>query len=136
MGSRTGVGAPDRSAPGRSVRPRDDRGQAALELLGAIPVLLLVALVGIQLGIVAHAASQAGTAARAAARTASQDVPGRSPQAAGTAAVSDWLRDDVTVDVETGEESVTATASIDIPSVIPGIGGFGPVHRTAHLPKE
>lgn len=115
-----------------------DRGQAALELLGVIPVLLLVALVGIQLGVVAYAASQANTAARTAARTASQDRDsGPTPEAAGTAAISDWLQDDIqSLTVSGGDDTVTATAVISIPSVIPGIGAFGPVTRTAVLPVE
>jgi Flp pilus assembly protein TadG len=120
-----------RAATGRA---RRDRGQAAIELLGVLPVLLLIALVGVQLGIVAYAASQASTAARAAARTASQDLPGASPQAAGEAAVSGWLR--VSVQVSGDDEDVTATARIKVPSLIPGIGGFGPVTRTARMPRE
>jgi TadE-like protein len=125
-----------RSGPDpRSARdPRSDRGQAAIELLGVLPVLLLIALVGVQLGMVAYAASQASTAARAAARTASQDLPGQSPQAAGEAAVSDWLH--VQIQVGESDEDVTATARIKVPSLIPGIGGFGPVTRTAQMPKE
>jgi TadE-like protein len=102
-----------------------------------LPVLLLIALVGVQLGIVAYAASQASTAARAAARAASQDERGVSPDAAGHAAVSDWLSDDLTLSVSAGgDEEVSATARIRIPSLIPGVGGFGPVTRTAHMPKE
>jgi hypothetical protein len=38
--------------------------------------------------------------------------------------------------VAEGEESVTATATMNIPSLIPGLGGFGPVVRTADMPKE
>ena len=57
-------------------RKRRDAGQVAIEYLGFIPILLIVALAGIQIGAVAYAAEQAGTAARAGARAASlrQDV--------------------------------------------------------------
>ncbi len=45
--------------------PARDRGQVAIEYLGFIPILLLVALAAVQLGLVAYTAQQAGTAARA-----------------------------------------------------------------------
>ena len=54
-------------------RKNRDRGQVALEYLGFVPLLILVALAGIQLGLIAYAAQQAGTAARAGARAASLD---------------------------------------------------------------
>ncbi|MYW29171.1 pilus assembly protein, partial [Streptomyces sp. SID2119] len=44
-----------------------DRGQVALEYLGFLPLLLLVAMGALQLGLAAYAANQAGTAARAGA---------------------------------------------------------------------
>ncbi|MFC8014093.1 TadE family protein, partial [Streptomyces cinereoruber] len=66
-----------RPARATNVRPQPgrarDRGQAAVEYLGFLPILLLVGLAGLQLGIAAYAAQQAGTAARASARAASSD---------------------------------------------------------------
>jgi hypothetical protein len=118
-------------------RKRDrcrDRGSASLEYLGVLPLLLLLALAGIQLGLVAYTASQAGTAARAAARMAARYDPPVSGETAGHNAVSDWLDPQIGIGI-TGD-SVTATATIDVPSVIPGVNIFGPVHRSATMPKE
>ena len=104
-----------------------DRGSASIEFLGFLPILLLVALAGVQLGLVAYVGTQAGTAARTAART---DDPG-----AGTAAVSGWLRG-AHVAVSDGGDAVQATATIPIPSVFPGVSLFGPVTRSATMPRD
>lgn len=55
---------------------RSDRGQVAIEYIGFVPILLFVALCGIQLGWVAYVHEQADTAARTAARVEAQH-PGR-----------------------------------------------------------
>jgi hypothetical protein len=114
-----------------------DRGQAALEYLGMLPFLLLVALTGIQLGLVAYCGEQAGTAARTAARTASEPVPHPDPYEAGRGAVSGWLHDDTYIaPIQDDGGTVTATATVQIPSVIPGVHFFDPVRRSATMPKE
>ena len=64
-----------RLAPARLRGHGRDRGQASIEFLGFLPILLLVALAVVQLGLAAYAVQQAGTGARAAARTASMDGP-------------------------------------------------------------
>jgi Flp pilus assembly protein TadG len=116
------------------VRPRD-RGFASLEYLGMLPFLLLVALTGIQLGIVAYCNEQAGTAARTAARTAAQANPKTDPATAGRNAVSGWVNP--TINPPTGDTAtVTESATVRIPSVIPGISFFDPVTRSATMPKE
>ncbi|MEU9098260.1 TadE/TadG family type IV pilus assembly protein [Streptomyces sp. NPDC048361] len=122
----------------RTHRERD-RGQVALEYIGFVAILLLVGLAAIQLGVAAYAANQAGTAARAAARAASLDKPRPGEQAldpgiAGRAAVSDWLKPDVT-SAGGGGDSVAYTATLTIPSVIPGISDFGTTTRTSTMPK-
>ncbi|MFF5974141.1 TadE/TadG family type IV pilus assembly protein [Streptomyces sp. NPDC012769] len=110
---------------------RRDRGQVAIEYLGFLPILLLIGLVGVQLGLVAYAAQQAGTGARAAARAASVDdtdsVP--DPETAGEAAMSDWIarRSDVS------EAGGRATVTVRIPSLVP-FWTFEPVTRTATMP--
>jgi hypothetical protein len=38
-----------------------DRGQVAIEYLGFLPILLLLAVAGVQLGLAAYTAQQAGT---------------------------------------------------------------------------
>ncbi|WP_329313135.1 TadE/TadG family type IV pilus assembly protein [Streptomyces sp. NBC_01262] len=114
-------------------RRRRDRGSASLEFLGVLPILLLVALAGIQLGLVAYTASQAGTAARAAARMAALHDAPTTGEAAGENAVSDWLN--VTIVFDPTDDSVTATATVDIPSVLPGLDP-GSISRSATMPKE
>lgn len=58
-------------------RASGERGQASLELLGALPVLLVVALVAFQLLAVGYASVLAGSAAEAGAlaMAAGADVP-------------------------------------------------------------
>ncbi|MER5559559.1 pilus assembly protein [Streptomyces sp. NPDC048491] len=122
-------------------RERDDRGQVALEYIGFVAILLLVGLAAIQLGVAAYAANQAGTGARAAARAASLDAPRAGepvldPVAAGTAAVSGWLKPRI-APAGTGGDGVSYTVTIAIPSVIPGLGDgfFGTTTRTSTMPK-
>jgi hypothetical protein len=124
-----------------AVRPRRaprDRGVASLEYLGMLPFLLLVALTGIQLGLVAYCGEQAGTAARTAARTAAQHEPHPDPYRAGKDAVSGWLQEDTYIEnpLEDDGRKVRATAVVRIPSVIPGVHLFDPVRRSATMPKE
>ncbi|MFR9795300.1 TadE/TadG family type IV pilus assembly protein [Streptomyces sp. MS06] len=116
--------------------PRDgtapDRGQVALEYLGFVPVLLLVALAGIQLGLIAYTAQQAGTAARAGARSASLQ---QSAQRGCTQAVSGWLADGTRCTGTDLGDAVRVTADVDIPSLVPG-WDFGQAHRTATMPLD
>ncbi|MFG1810617.1 TadE/TadG family type IV pilus assembly protein [Streptomyces sp. NPDC049040] len=110
---------------------------ASLEYLGMLPFLLLIALAGIQLGLVAYCGEQAGTAARTAARTAALPAPDGGVGAgrvAGQSAVSDWLT--AIIDFPRDDDAITARASIEVPSVLPGVHLFGPVSRSATMPKE
>ncbi|MFE3597897.1 TadE/TadG family type IV pilus assembly protein [Streptomyces sp. NPDC059096] len=120
-------------------RRRRDAGQVALEYLGFIPLLLIVALLAIQLGIAAYTANQAGTAARVAARTASQDELDREldPEPAGRAAISGWLSDDLSFVHSSGARDTTYTAEIEIPSVVPGMEGrWGAAKRSSTMPLD
>jgi hypothetical protein len=106
-----------------------------------LPFLLLVALAGIQLGIAAYCGSQAGTAARTAARTAAlPDTEGGGTAGgnrAGQDAVSGWVDPTISFPFPGYDDrSVTARATVRIPSVLPGVHVFGPVHRDATMPKE
>lgn len=49
-------------------------------------------------------------------------------------AVSDWLS--VSCPASFGDDSVTVTATIHIPSVIPGYDGFGDASKTATMPLD
>ncbi|MFJ1654964.1 TadE family protein [Streptomyces sp. NPDC088337] len=116
----------------RRDRRRRDRGQAAIEYLGFIPILMLLAMAVIQIGLIAYTAQQAGTAARAGARAASLR------QGAGQAcanAVSDWLTGRTSCLPSYGGKEVTVTAAVDIPSIVPG-WHFGKAHKTATMPLD
>jgi len=104
----------------------------ALEYLGFLPVLIIVAMAAVQLGLVAYTAQQAGTAARAGARSASLD---RGAQGACMAAVSSWLADGTDCGEAEGGDEVTVTATVEIPSIVPG-WDFGPARRTATMPVD
>ncbi|MYQ90250.1 pilus assembly protein [Streptomyces sp. SID4946] len=112
----------------RDRRERCERGQVAIEYLGFLPVLLIVALAGIQLGAVAYAAEQAATAARAGARAASlrQDA-----QQACAAAVGGGMR--VSCAEGGGGGSVTVTATVRIPKIV---WSFGDATKSATMPLD
>lgn len=119
----------------RTDTARRERGQVAIEYLGFIPLLLLVGLCAIQLGIAAYTVNQAGTAARAAARTAGQDHRVIGPETAGEHAISSWLADDVDWGSSSGDGTVTYTAHVTIPTVIPGLS-WGRATRSSTMPRE
>ncbi|GAA2936548.1 MULTISPECIES: TadE/TadG family type IV pilus assembly protein [Streptomycetaceae] len=121
----------------RTRTARRDRGQVAIEYMGFIPLLLIVGLCAVQLGVAAYAANQAGTAARAAARTAGHDRPETDPAAAGRGAISDWLADESTFTPSWGDDAVTYTARVKVPSVIPGMeNAFGWAERSSTMPRD
>ncbi|MBA2949109.1 TadE/TadG family type IV pilus assembly protein [Streptomyces himalayensis] len=117
---------------GQSFR-RFDRGQVALEYLGFIPILIIVAMAAVQLGLIAYTAQQAGTAARTAARSASLDNPGW--QQDGRDAVSDWVADGTGFQRTDTFGEVAVTAVVDIPSIVPG-WDFDPARKTAIMPSD
>ncbi|OKJ78075.1 TadE/TadG family type IV pilus assembly protein [Streptomyces sp. CB02460] len=111
------------------------RGQAAIEYVGVLTLLLVVALAVAQLGIAVYAAQQAGTAARAAARVAStEDQQGRAG-AVARASMSSWLADGATVSTGAGAESVTVTVRVSIPALLP-MFSFGSVEKSATMPSD
>ncbi len=119
--------------PNRRSRLTKDRGQATLEYIGFLPILLLVALCGIQLGWTAYVVQQAQTAARTAAR-----VEARKPEAgeaAGLAAIRESLRPRASIAISKPGDTVTATVRISIKSIVPGVGEAS-VTRTATMPND
>ncbi|MEW5355764.1 TadE/TadG family type IV pilus assembly protein [Streptomyces sp. 16-176A] len=115
------------------VRGARDRGQVAIEYLGFIPILMLIAVAGIQIGLVAYSAQQAGTAARAGARAASLD---RSAQQGCQQAVSAALSGRTTCGEARGGDTVTVTATVRIPSIIPLWDPIGSARKTATMPLD
>ncbi|AIV34458.1 pilus assembly protein [Streptomyces sp. R1] len=109
-----------------------DRGQVAIEYLGFLPILVVVGMAVVQLGLIAYTAQQAGTAARAGARSASL---GESAGAACAAAVSGRLADGTRCSPSYSGDEVTVTATVDIPSIVPG-WDFDPARKTATMPLD
>lgn len=118
-------------------RRHRDRGQASVEFIGMLPILIVIGLALVQFGIAAYAIQQVGTGARAAARTASHDDPEISPEAAGRAAMSDWIAKSAQFTLSTGVyyDEVEVTATVTIPSIIPGIG-LGDTEKTVTMPRD
>lgn len=88
-------------------------GQAAVELVVAIPVLLAVlALVG-QLAVAGYALWSAAAAARAGARAAEV---GGDAEAAARSALPGWLADDAEVDAAGPVE-----VRVEAPGLVPGV---------------
>ncbi|MGW3207358.1 TadE/TadG family type IV pilus assembly protein [Streptomyces sp. NPDC001135] len=114
----------------RGRRGRRDTGQVAIEYLGFLPVLLIVAMAGVQIGAIAYAAEQASTAARAGARAASLE---QSYTQACAEAVSGPLT--VSCVGDKGADSVTVTATVDIPQIVPG-WHFDPARKKATMPLD
>jgi hypothetical protein len=92
-----------------------DRGQASIELVAALPALLLAALIAFQLLATGYSLSLADGAAEAGAlaRAAGED-----PEAAARAALPGWAKDRVRVESEAGRIGVEVLP----PSPIPGLG--------------
>jgi hypothetical protein len=116
------------------IRPRD-RGQVSIEFVGFLPVLLALALAGVQLGLVAYTAQQAESAARAAARTASYDRRQLAYDEAGREAMSGWLADRADFRRTYPSDAVTVTVEIPVPSIIPGVS-FGKAEKRATMPDD
>ncbi|HET8566946.1 MAG TPA: hypothetical protein VFL77_10785 [Solirubrobacterales bacterium] len=88
-----------------------ERGQAAVELVAALPALLLAALVALQLLAAGYAMTLADGAAEAGALALAS---GGSAAAAAREALPGWAQDDVSVGVEGG----TVTVQVRPPSPI------------------
>ncbi|MFH8755597.1 TadE family protein [Streptomyces atroolivaceus] len=110
-------------------------GQAAIEYVGVLVILLFVALAAVQLGIAVYAAQQAGTASRAAARAASFDGRAGAYEQAGRASMSGWLADGATFTPSVSSEEMTVTTRVDIPALLPLLD-FGSVTKSATMPRD
>ena len=82
---------------------RPERGQASVELLAAVPLVLLVALALAQALVVGYAGVLAGNAAEAGALAL---AGGGDPRAAARAALPGWSRARGQVSAERGEVTV------------------------------
>ncbi|WP_374198580.1 TadE family protein [Streptomyces sp. ISL-111] len=112
-----------------------DRGQVAMEYLGFLPLLFLVAMGALQLGLAAYAANQAGTAARAGARTAASYDAHGDPRSTARSAMSGWLGDGGFRYGQSGGRDITVTVEVKVPLVVPGLDGWW-AKRSATMPRE
>jgi len=114
-------------------RAERERAQASIELLGAIPFLILGLLAVWQLSVAAATVQAASAAARAAARTASQGYG--DPQTSARRSVPDWLEDGMSLTLEGGSEPAVRV-TLRMPVVLPGLSAGPEVSRTAWFEPE
>ena len=96
--------------------PRLQGGQAQLELIAGIPLLLLAATIALQLLAVGYSQSLADGAAEAGAIAAAD---GRDPLDAARAGLPGWAKGRIDVDEDEG----TVEVAIDPPALLPGLAG-------------
>lgn len=92
----------------------DERGQATVELVAALPALLLAALLALQLLAAGYALTLADGAAEAGALALAS---GGSAEEAARAALPGWAARDVEVDVHGGEVSVRLRPPSPLPAI-------------------
>jgi hypothetical protein len=103
----------------------EERGQAAIELVAAMPALLLAALVALQLLAAGYALTLADGAAEAGALALAS---GGSAAAAARSALPGWAEDDIAVRVEGG----TVTVRLLPPSPLHAVADQLAVSSSAH----
>lgn len=91
-----------------------ERGQATVELVAALPALLLAGLVSLQLLAAGYAMTLADGAAEAGALALAS---GGSAAEAAKAALPGWAKDDVSVSVDGGEIAVRLRPPSPIPAL-------------------
>ena len=91
-----------------------ERGQATVELIAALPALLLAGLVALQLLAAGYALTLADGAAEAGALALAS---GGSAADAAKEALPGWAEDDVSISVEGGEVSVRLRPPSPIPAL-------------------
>jgi pilus assembly protein CpaE len=106
-----------------------DRGQASVELLGALPAVLLVVLAAWQLILAGQASWLAGNAARVGARA---DAVGADPEAAARSALPSYLRRGLRVSQRDG----AVTVRVRLPIVTRAWGSPLRIGATAGLPHQ
>lgn len=104
----------------------EQRGQAAVELVAAVPVLIAATLLVAQFAIAGHALWSAGDAARAGARAAHV---GGDAEGAALHALPFWLDGQAEVDAAGG---AAVQVQVAAPALIPGVPDI-PVEASARL---
>ncbi len=92
---------------------RQERGQASVELVAAVPILLIVCLTVAQLVVAGFALWSAGNAAHAGARA---QLVGGDTEGAALSVLPGWLKE--VARIETGDG---VTVEIGAPALLPGL---------------
>jgi hypothetical protein len=106
------VGVPTESADNTS---HGERGTASVEMVAAVPFLLLALAVAAQVALAGQALWSAGVAARAGARAA---LVGKDPKAAARQTLPGAMRDGA--EVSEGDDGAVAV-KVPVPSLLPGL---------------
>ena len=110
--------------------PAKERGSAALEVVGTLPVLLLSALVALQIGVVGWTVAEAGEAAKAGARAKSVGVD---PEDAVRESLGGMLEPKASsFGSQTPGEGYRYTVEVEVPTVLPF--SIGSVTRSVEMP--
>lgn len=94
-------------------RAGDEGGQASVELVAAVPLVLVLTLIVAQLGVAGYALWSAGTAARAGARAG---YVGGNAKAAARQSLPSPLRGGATIHDANG-----VSVRVEAPALLPGI---------------
>lgn len=100
---------------------RGGRGQASVELVAVVPLIVLAAAVAVQVGLAAHAWGAAREAARAGVRAAQVDAP---PRAAARRMLGEGLARGSQVRVLTDRDGGRrVVVQVPVPMLLPWIPG-------------
>ncbi|WP_329282518.1 TadE/TadG family type IV pilus assembly protein [Streptomyces sp. NBC_00691] len=110
----------------------DDRGQVAVEFLGMVPLILLTLALLWQIVLVGYTYTLAGNAADEAARACAVGDDGAA--AAGRHIGGAWSVSGGACDVSGG--MVHVEISVEVPVLVPGLGGLFPVMGKAGAVDE
>ena len=105
-----------------------ERGQASVELIGAIPALLVALLIAAQLVVAGHALWSAGLAARAGARAS---VVGRDAARVARRALPGVFREGARIGEDDG-----LSVRVDVPRLLPGMPELRVGSRTSLGPDD
>lgn len=111
----------------RALRARDDRGQAAVEFTGLIPLILITAILLWQAALVGYTFALAGNAADEAVRAGTVAESPQTRTDACREAGEQNLPDAWSADINCAEEGdlVKARVDLDVPLLFPGSVNFG-----------
>jgi hypothetical protein len=111
----------------RPLRARDDRGQAAVEFTGLIPLILITAILLWQAALVGYTFALAGNAADEAVRAGTVAESPQTRTDACREAGEQNLPDAWSADINCAEEGdlVKARVDLDVPLLFPGSVNFG-----------